>query len=167
MEFMATLSGPQVVLPPELSPGALSASRAMMAQDGLASKAVIAGSFLSVYLAGYPGSANIRLAVENLQTGRQLPLQMENVPGDSWRLFHFPLPSQWKGQPIRLLVEDNAASPDGWVAFTEPDSMAGLKSEVLFAGRILGLALLLFVVLMLPPAATVVVASPAWSPRPT
>ena len=34
----------------------------------------------------------------------------------------------------------------------------GLKSEVLFAGRILGLASLLFVVLMLPPAATVVIA---------
>ncbi len=123
-----------------------------------ASKAVIAGSFLSVYLAGYPGSANIRLAVENLQTGRQLPLQMESAPGDSWRLFHFPLPSQWKGQPVRLLVEDHAARPDGWVGFTEPDSMPGLKSEVLFAGRILGLALLLFVVLMLPPAATVVIA---------
>ncbi len=122
------------------------------------STTTIAGPFLSVYLAGYPGSANIRLAVENLQTGRQLPLQMD-PPGDSWRLFHFPLPSQWKGLPVRLLVEDNASGPDGWVAFTEPGSMPGLKSEVLFAGRILGLVLLLFVVLMLPSAATVVVAS--------
>jgi hypothetical protein len=123
-----------------------------------ASKPVIASSFLSVYLAGYPGSPNIRLAVESLQTGRQLPLQMESAPGNSWRLFHFPLPSRWEGQPVRLLVEDHAARPDGWVGFTEPGSMPGLKSEALFAGRILGLASLLFVVLMLPPAATVVIA---------
>jgi hypothetical protein len=124
----------------------------------MASGAVTAGSFLSVYLAGYPGSLNVRLAVENLQTGRQLPLEVENAPGDSWRLFHFPLPSQWRGQPVRLLVEDHATKPLGWVGFTEPDSMPGFTSDVLFAGRILGLALLLFVVLMLPPAATVIIA---------
>jgi hypothetical protein len=129
--------------------------------DGLgwtASKAVIADSFFSVYLAGYPGSADISLAVENLQSGRQLPLQTANAPGDSWRLFHFPLPSEWKGQPVRLLVEDQAARPDGWVGFTEPDSMPGLKSDALFAGRILGLTLVLFVVLMLPPGAMVITA---------
>ena len=122
-----------------------------------ASQPVMATPFLSVYLAGYPNSANIRLTVENLQTGNQLPLQMDN-PGDSWQLFHFPLPAQWKGQPVRLLVEDNAVGPDGWVAFTEPGSVWGFKSDILFSGRILGLLLLLFVALLLPPAATVVIA---------
>ncbi len=119
---------------------------------------MIGGPFFSVYLAGYPGTTGISLAVENLQSGYQLPLQVANAPGDSWWLFHFPLPSEWKGQPVRLLVEYHAAGRDGWVAFIEPDSMPGLKREARFAGRISGLVLLLFVVLMLPPAATVVIA---------
>jgi len=119
----------------------------------MASKVVAAGQYLMLYLAGYPGSAHLRLAVENLQTGHQLPLQIESPPREAWRLYHFPLPSGWKGQPIRVLAEDEATGPTGWVGFTEPFTTPSLKNEFSFAGRILGLVVLLFLVLMLPAAA--------------
>lgn len=116
----------------------------------MASKPVAAGSYLTLYLAGYPGSADVRLAVENVQTGRQLPLQVAIAPGETWRLYHFPLPFQWKGQLVRLLAEDGATRPAGWFGFTEPASTSELRSGALFACRLLALVLLLFVLFMLP-----------------
>lgn len=124
----------------------------------MASKPVAAGPYLTLYLAGYPGSADVRLAVENVQTGRQLPLQVAIVPGETWRLYHFPLPSQWKGQPVQLLAEDGATRPAGWIAFTEPASTSGLKGGALFACRLLALVLLLFMVQMLPAVAASILA---------
>jgi hypothetical protein len=124
----------------------------------MASKAIAAGPYLTLYLAGYPGSANLHLAVEDLQTGHQLPLQIESAPGEAWRLYHFPLPSRWKGRPVRVLAEDEATGPTGWVGFTDPITAPELKNKLSFALRILGLVLLLLVVLILPAAAAAVLA---------
>src|SRR5271157_1034304 len=123
-----------------------------------ASNAVIAGSYLTLYLAGYPGTPGIRLAAENLKTGHQLPLQVRDVSGPAWRLYHFPLPSSWTGQPVRLLAQDERSGVAGWIGFTDPTSASGFANPATFAYRLLGLVLRLFAVLMLPPAAAVVFA---------
>ena len=47
-----------------------------------ASQPAIAGAYISFYIAGYPTEPGLRLAVENLQTGRQLLLQ---VPRSRWK----------------------------------------------------------------------------------
>ena len=124
----------------------------------MASKVVAAESYLTLYLAGYPGYPNLRVAVENLETERQLPLRINGVPGESWQRYIFPLPSKWKGQRIRVLVEDKATGPAGWLGFTEPIPLQGLGSDASVALRMIGLVFLLFVALVLPAAAASVVA---------
>jgi hypothetical protein len=118
----------------------------------MATNQFVADSYLSLYLAGYPGSLGVRLALENLQTGRQLPLQVEPFPRESWHLYQFPLPHEWKGQAVRLLAEDSATRPAGWLAFAIAPPVSS-RSEASFAIRLLSLILFVCVVWMLPPAA--------------
>ncbi len=122
----------------------------------MASRPVVAGSSLTFYLAGYPGTPGIRLTIEDLETARQLPVEITNIPGELWRLYHIPLPAQWKGQQVRLLAEDTATGPAGWIAFTEPRSTAESRAGFVFAYRVLGSVLLSLVVLILPAAAVAV-----------
>ena len=84
-----------------------------------ASQPVVAGRYLNIYLAGYPASDGLSVAVENLQTGEELPLHPAS-PGETWELQHFRLPAEWKGQLVRVVSRDRATGPRGWVAFSEP-----------------------------------------------
>lgn len=118
----------------------------------MATDQFVADSYLSSYISGYPGSVGVRLAVENLQTGRQLPLQVEPFPDENWQLYRFRLPSAWKGQMVRLLAEDTAKRPDGWVAFAIVPPVSSMR-EASFALRLLLLSLLVSVIWTLPPVA--------------
>lgn len=123
----------------------------------VASEPFAAGSTAAFYVAGYPGRPGLRLAVENLNDGHQLPLQFQAPPGNSWTLYHFRLPPRWKGQRVRLLAEDKAAAPAGWVAFAYVPRQ--VRQEAHFGLRLLGMFLALFIVTILPAAAACVVAA--------
>ena len=85
-----------------------------------ASPAFVAEAYLRIYTAGYPNTPGLRLAVENLQQGRQLVLQVPAGPGETWHLRQFRLPDEWIGQSVRIVAGDQATGLAGWVAFSEP-----------------------------------------------
>jgi hypothetical protein len=114
---------------------------------------------LRLYLAGYPWTRELKLTLENLELRQQLPLQVPRLPRESWQLSNFPLPREWKGQPVRLLAEDESKGPGGWIAFAEVPPIR-LSAEISFAFRLLGLTLFVFVVTTLPAAAACMLA--AW-----
>jgi hypothetical protein len=122
------------------------------------SKTVNAGPYLSFYVAGYPTMPGIRLAAENVHTGEQLLLTPPLSPALMWRPLYIPMPAEWVGQPVRLVVEDRATGVGGWVGFSEPFSSRRAE-DVLIAIDILGLVLCLAVVLLLPPVAVCLVAA--------
>ena len=85
-----------------------------------ASQPVKAGSYISAYIAGYPSTPGILLAAENMQTGLQLPLEPPTPREETWQLYHFRLPVEWKGQSVRILAGDKATGICGWIAFSDP-----------------------------------------------
>ena len=117
-----------------------------------ASPAFKAEPEIRLYLAGYPDTPGISLAVENTQQGLEFPLRVATPPGESWRLQQFRLPAGWKGQPVRVIARDEATGPHGWVAFSGlvPRSLTERAPD---AAKALGLVLLLAVVLLLPAVA--------------
>lgn len=123
----------------------------------MASDPFLAKAYIGLYVVGYPGTPGVRLRIENLRNQHQLPLQVMQLPYESVRLYYFPLPREWKGQPVRVLAEDNAVGPGGWVGFAlvRPARWGNTAS---FGFRIVLLAVALFVVTMLPAAAACVVA---------
>jgi hypothetical protein len=123
-----------------------------------ASPPFIADSYVSIYTAGYAGKPGLRLAVENLQVGRQLPLQAPNPSGEMWRLHHFRLPDEWSGQSVRIVAWDQATGLGGWLAFSEPVSK-GWKADAYPAARMFALFLMLTVVLLIPSIAACMLAA--------
>jgi len=124
----------------------------------MSSDTFIAGTNLPLYVAGYPGSPGVRLSVENLQTGRQLPLQLKGFPREIWRQYNFPLPQRWKGQPIRVLAEDASAKPGGWLAFAKAAPIP-IGKQLSFAVGLMALTLFLFVAWSLPAVAAAIFAA--------
>ncbi len=118
----------------------------------MASDTFIAGANLPMYVAGYPGSPGVRLSVENLQTGRQLPLQFKDPPREAWQRYNFPLPRQWRGQPVRVLAEDEAARPGGWLGFAKAAPVR-IGKQLSFAIALMALTLFLFAMSSLPAVA--------------
>jgi hypothetical protein len=123
----------------------------------LASKEVTVGTSFPLYVAGYPGTTGIRLALENVETGQQLPLQFVSAPRESWRLYYFPLPKAWKNKRVRVLAEDAAARPAGWVSLAVPPPRTP-AGELGFALRLLAMASFLLFVIMAPAAAACMLA---------
>lgn len=123
-----------------------------------ASEPFIASSYVGLYLAGYPGWPGVRLRLENLVSKHQLPLYLRQVPREVSRLYYFPLPPEWKGQPVRVLAEDNAVGPGGWVAFAllRPSQWGNSAS---FGVRLVVLTLGLFFITMIPAAAACILAA--------
>ena len=122
------------------------------------SKTVNAGPYLSFYIAGYPTMEGIRLAAENVHTGEQLLLTSPLSPGLTWSPLYIPLPPEWFGQPVRLLVEDRVTGIGGWVGFSEPFSPRRAE-DVLIAIAVVVLVFCLALLLLLPPAAACLVAA--------
>lgn len=122
------------------------------------SKTVDAGPYLSFYIAGYPTMSGIRLAAENVHTGEQLLLTPPSSPGLTWCPLYIPMPPEWFGQPVRLVVEDRVTGISGWVGFSEPFSPRRAE-DVLVAIAIVGLVFCLAVLLLLPPVAVCLVAA--------
>ena len=117
----------------------------------IATESFRAGSFVSLYVAGYAGESGVRLAVENLETKRQIALQPPDFAKENWYLYHFPLPPGWKGQSIRVLAEDSSVNITGWLGFAlvQPS----LLRDASFAARLLLLMLGLLVLTVLPAGA--------------
>ncbi len=124
----------------------------------MASEPFIARAYLGLYVVGYPGTPGVRLRLENLRDKRQLPLQVTQLPYESVRLYYFPLPREWKDQPVRVLAEDNAIGPGGWIGFAlvRPERWGNRAS---FGFRVLLLIVGMFVVTMLPAAAACILAA--------
>lgn len=110
-----------------------------------------ARSFVSLYVAGYPDMSDLRLAVENLQTHRQIALQVPELPRETWRLYHFPLPSDWHGAGVRVLAEDKSTKTTGWLGFAlvPPSSWR----DTSFALRLLLLMVGVLIIAVMPAAA--------------
>lgn len=121
------------------------------------SKTFRVGRSAKFYVAGFPGTPGIRLALENLENGHQLSLQLPLPPGNSWMLYQFKVPQQWKGQSVRLLAEDNRAAPMGWVAFAYVPRQ--VRDEARFGFRMLGMFLALSLLTILPAAAACSIAA--------
>jgi hypothetical protein len=124
----------------------------------IASQPVIAESYLSMYVAGYPGNPGLRLVAENVETGRQLPLLIAEPPAETWRLFHFRLPSEWRGQTMRIVAEDTATGTMGWLGFSDPVT-GSVKAEASTALRIVGMTLVLGLIVLLPSVAACLLAA--------
>ncbi len=118
----------------------------------VASEPFAAKAYAGLYLAGYPGTPGVRLKIENLNTRQQVPLQVESLPRELWRFYYVSLPREWRGQPVRILAEDIATTPGGWVAFAvvRPSDW-GIKAS--FGIRLLVLFAAIFLVTMVPPVA--------------
>jgi hypothetical protein len=123
-----------------------------------ASRPVKAGSYISIYIAGYPSTPGISLVAENMQTGRQILLKPPASPGEMWQLYHFRLPDEWKGQSARILAGDKATASFGWIGFSEPVP-ADLKAEASSAAKTLGLMLFLALLLLIPSVAACMLAA--------
>jgi hypothetical protein len=122
----------------------------------IASKPFTARTYVALYLAGYPGTFGVRLALENLRTGQQLPLLLERLPRELWHLYYFPVPRDWIKQPVRVVAEDNATGRFGWVAFAIPPQG---NVDRWFGVRLLLLCLGLSLLTMLPAVAACSVAA--------
>lgn len=129
----------------------------------VASQPVNAGSELSIYLAGYPDTPGLSLAVENLQSGRQVLLHVPTAPREWWRLDTFALPPEWNGQLIRVIARDDSTGRAGWLAFSEP-SPTTLGDKVSSTAKIFGRIILLVAALLFPSFAVAMRVKP-WSAR--
>ena len=123
-----------------------------------ASQPIIAGAYISFYVSGYPTNPGLRLAAENVQTRRQLLLQIPTSPKETWQLYQFRFPDAWKGQSVRIVAGDQATAIFGWLGFSEPVS-AGWRNEAPGAAKTLKLVLMLALVLFIPSLAACMLAA--------
>lgn len=149
--------GPKADRPIGLSPWRSFCDKGDQNTGWMASAPFLAGRETAFYLAGYPGTPGLRLAIEELDTGVQLPLTVPSPPRESWRLLYFPLPREWKGHRVRLLAGDEATQRGGWLAFAGPVNPASRTRFV--ALRLLALLLGLLIVSWLPPVAACMLAA--------
>jgi hypothetical protein len=70
-------------------------------------------------VAGYAGTAGMRVALENPRTGEQLPVPLPDAPGQRWRVLRMRLPDAWQGEQVRLIARDDVSTAPGWLAVTE------------------------------------------------
>jgi hypothetical protein len=124
-----------------------------------ASKEVPAGSYLSAYLAGYPGLPGVELWVENVRAQERVPVKVDPLPREKWTLLRIPLPSKWKGQGVRIVAKDCSTGPGGWIAFSEPIPDDGLGAQILAATRLLAVVLFCLLILFIPAVAGCLIAA--------
>jgi hypothetical protein len=112
-----------------------------------------AEKYLSLYLAGYPGRPGVRVAIQNLKSRSELALAVKPPPGESWQKYTFAVPSDWVGQPVRVLAVDESSGWGGWLGMASPVAAGPPVREGFVAARLAGSVLLFCILTLLPPAA--------------
>jgi hypothetical protein len=123
-----------------------------------ASNPIQAGSLIGLYVAGYPSTRGISLAVENLETGQRLVLHAPYLPRETWQRQIYLLPAEWTGRRVRVVAQDQATGAQAWVGFSEPVPV-DLGASVRTAAGTLGLFILWAMILFLPSVAACMVAA--------
>lgn len=119
-------------------------------------------------VSGYPDKPGNSVAIEHAVSHDRLPLTIPAI-GERWQLTEHVLPPAWAGQPVRLVVTDEAKGYGGWLAVTEPlrgargnGSNAFLESLTAWSLTGLVFGLLFFAAARLVAAQTTV--APHWQP---
>ncbi|MFZ9745230.1 MAG: hypothetical protein ACO3G4_01200, partial [Opitutaceae bacterium] len=75
---------------------------------------------LQLAVGGYPARTGNLLAVERGDTGERCPVETGTDIGERWRVVRWEAPAAWVGRPVRIIAEDEATGPGGWLAVSEP-----------------------------------------------
>lgn len=123
---------------------------------------------LRLGVSGYPDKPGNAVALEHAVSRERHPLNLPAI-GERWLLTEHVLPPAWEGQPVRLIVVDEATGYGGWLAVTEPlrgargnGSNAFLESLTAWSLTGLFFGLLFFAAARLVAARDVV--APHWQP---
>lgn len=99
----------------------------------------------AIYVAGHPNmhAGHLTIELSNPKRGAKVPVSLDADPGVTWRLVRLPVPPDWIGEEVQLLVSDEAEGSGGWIGVSTPFYYGGngLLLFALFCG--LGLALVL------------------------
>jgi hypothetical protein len=79
----------------------------------------------AIYLAGYLPESGLSLEIENLNKHSKLPVIPTFTAGDQWYRCEIQLPVAWRGDPVRLIAQDNSTQFKRWFAFSEPVASNG------------------------------------------
>jgi hypothetical protein len=96
-----------------------------------------APAYLSCFLSGYPNHVGNALYLQAEGNSEKLNLSVRTDPGDLWREYSWTLPKAWKGRQVRLVVEDQATTFQGWIALTLPWGESVSRSLVESFSRVL------------------------------
>ena len=149
---------PSCVRPPGITTWGSFCQPGMAATGWMASRPAVAGDYLTLYVAGFHNMPGIRLAVQDMKSEGQLLLDPSFPAGDVWHQVHVRMPVEWRGRPVRVLAQDQAAGPRGWIAFSDPAPQS-LGWQFSVAAKALGLVLLFAALLFLPCAAASLLAA--------
>src|SRR5262249_49765154 len=108
-----------------------------------------AAKHLNLYIAGYPDTPGLTLAIENLANNSQFRLHIPASPGELWALREFDLPDGWEGQLVRVVARDQATGLRGWLAFSGPGPPTFWQKATISA-TVAGRVLMVSVVLLFP-----------------
>lgn len=93
------------------------ANAGSFASGGFAAPAV-----LNFCVSGYPHKDGISLYLENTADRRKLTLAVRVDPAETWKRFEWTLPLEWRGQPVRVVADDQSRELGGWIGITLPRS---------------------------------------------
>jgi hypothetical protein len=77
---------------------------------------------LSFLVAGRPSTPGLRIFLRDDRNAETLPLKTTCDPDDTWSRETWALPDSWRGRMVRLIVEDEARGPGGWIGVSLPES---------------------------------------------
>ncbi len=135
----------------------------------LHSPVFVAPARLECFLAGYPGRPGLSLSLERQSDHQRFPLQIEgnSFPGEIWRPFHWRVPAGFRGQPVELVAIDTSTEYGGWLGVSTPrrfSYLALLHQQLPANLMLMGRALLLLAVFLLPGVAAARVVIVRWPP---
>jgi hypothetical protein len=88
-------------------------------QGKAASPPFKASAFLSLLVAGYPNQEGNRLFVERVGALEQMEIKSLDM-GTRWRRRIVRIPSDWQGNPIRLVGSSQTSDEKAWFGFSNP-----------------------------------------------
>jgi len=120
-------------------------------EGSISTTAFAAPSKLALYLAGYPSTPGLSVAMEHIKSGLHLPLLPHLPPREAWKLYIFEVPPAWRGQPVRIVAVNQTRGSGWWTAFSQPVPPPPASAADAFA--VLGLTGLHIALLGLPALA--------------